>query len=126
MRHSQFIRKLDYLIGGGLTLASLVMLFTAGHLMVSPGVDSQSLRTQAVKVTSEQCTTTLKAIGVPHTVDADIVHVNEASVRELPSLMERSSLVLQSCPGYQLTQFCAGEGCLPERGLQLSMRFQGS
>ena len=47
-------------------------------------------------------------------------------MRDIPSLMERASLILQTCPGYKAEELCAGEGCLPERGLYLKLTSQVS
>lgn len=116
MRHTESIRKIDYVLGTALLVGSLLALFTAGKLLTSPRMESAAA-TKVLQVSAAQCTKSLTAAGIAHSTHDGKVVIKEPSERALPSLVERGSLAVQSCPGYELTSFCAGEQCLPGAGL---------
>lgn len=123
MRHSQTIRQLDYIVGGAFLLGSLIALFAAGKILTTPH-SADLAQAQALEVSAKQCLNVLEAAGIAHTAQKGVVSIAEPSTRALPSLVERASLAVQSCPGYEVTSFCAGEGCLPETGLKLELTFK--
>ena len=86
-------------------------------------LESELLATVSAVIHGRQ--TILPKLGATFSAKDSAIEIREPSARDLASLVERSSLMLQSCPGFEIKDFCAGEGCLPERGLMLTLQVKG-
>ena len=120
--HTKLIQRTDYLIATAMLLAALTMFFGSGLVAGTPKAATESLVKRATQLAQMQCVNALQALDVAHTRANDSIRVSEASPRSLPSLVERASLIQQSCPGYELEAFCAGQTCLPENGLSFTLK----
>lgn len=125
MKHSELIRRSDIWASGALLTASVVLLFSIGRIAGSPVLAQAVVQAQAVTIAAGQCQTILPKLGATFSAKDSAIEIREPSARDLASLVERSSLMLQSCPGFEIKDFCAGEGCLPERGLMLTLQMKG-
>lgn len=113
--------KADYITSSFLMGAAVILLFFAGKVVTSPQVERADLHRQAQPITKVYCEKSLKKIGVSSVVrDKDIL-VIEKSSRSLVSLVERASLIAQTCSGFEITEFCVGDNCLPEKGLKITL-----
>lgn len=121
MTNSKTLQKTNNLLALAYTAGALVMLFSAGKIMAYPNVTDLEILQAVEPSTKAQCELALKSLGYDAKVDATGIQIHEQSTRSLPELIERGSLAAQACPGFNLTEFCAGEDCLPERGLVVAM-----
>lgn len=124
MKHVVLIKKTELAIAGMLTVASIVLLFSAGRIAGAPRVEAATVVQKAQAEASSSCLKTLPALGAKPSTKGSSIEVSEPGARDLASMLERASLILQSCPGYKAEELCAGDGCLPERGLYLKLTSQ--
>lgn len=113
--------KSDYITASFLMGAAVVLLFFAGKVVTSPQVERADLHRQAQPITQAYCEKSLKKIGVSPEVSGQSIVVIEKSARSLASLVERASLIAQTCSGFEITEFCVGDNCLPEKGLKITL-----
>ena len=109
---------------GLLALFAFAILFIAGKLTSLPSDAPEKLASRAASMAGAQCTTALKALGVHYEKAEGEIRVVELAAHDARSLeawAERGSLVIQSCPGYALESFCAGETCEAGSGLHIVM-----
>lgn len=126
MKHVVLIKKTELAIAALLTVTSIVALFGAGRIAGAPRIEAAKVVQSAQHEAASICQKSLPLLGVKANVKGSSIEVSEPGVRDIPSLMERASLILQTCPGYKAEELCAGEGCLPERGLYLKLTSQVS
>lgn len=120
--NGQSRRRFQLTVTGFLLLLSMVILFIAGKMVSLPSESPKRLASRAAGMAAAQCTTALKVMGIHYDNTDNLVSVIESGVRPLVGWAERGSLVIQSCPGYALKSFCAGDQCLPEPGMKIVLK----
>lgn len=113
--------KSDYIISTFLVATSILLLFFAGKISATPTVSDDELNKQAEPLAIASCVNSLTKIGIHATTSNSEVVILEKSDRDLISLVERGSLVMQTCVGLEPKSFCAGETCLPDAGLAITL-----
>ena len=121
--NGQSRRRFQLTVTGFLILLSMVILFIAGKMVSLPSESPKRLSSRAASMAAAQCTTALKVMGIHYDNADNLVSVSESGVRSIAGWAERGSLVIQSCPGYALKSFCAGEACLPEPGMKVVLQW---
>lgn len=121
MKNSKALQKTNNLLAAAYTAGALVMLFSAGKIMAYPNVTDLAILRAVAPSTTAQCEQALTSLGYDAKLTTKSIKIHEQSTRSLTELIERGSLAAQACPGFNLTEFCAGENCLPARGLAITM-----
>lgn len=67
-------------------------------------------RTAVLAQTRNACETSLKALAIGYSGTTSLT-IAEAGLQDPYGALARASLILLSCPGYELESFCLGTGC---------------
>lgn len=120
--HTSLIQRTDYLIASAMVLTSVMLLFSAALTLGAPKTASESLLTRAHSEAQSQCISALQSYNVPFNREGASLRVAESTARPLASLIERTSLIQQSCPGYVVSSACVGASCSDGSGIHLTLQ----